>query len=178
VLDCTPFNERATSVYAGLLVYSRVLPLAWQVMPAQEKWPPSQWVVVRRLLDQVKPHLAQSDCTLLAERGLVGWPLVQLCRERQSTSPTALWDRAAGARGLGHPRPDQAEHRGHPAGAALPRPSPRAGRLLWLPSLPGTKSNPGLLVRNLGSRFIAWVVWLLVHINYPIGFRNRLLVMI
>ena len=39
VLDCTPFNDRATIVYVGLLLHSRVLPLAWQVMPAQEKWP-------------------------------------------------------------------------------------------------------------------------------------------
>src|SRR5215469_8609979 len=64
VLDCTPFGERATIVYVGLLVHSRVLPLAWQVMPAQEKWPEGQWTVVKRLLEQVTPHLAQSDCTL------------------------------------------------------------------------------------------------------------------
>ena len=82
VLDCTPFDDRATIVYLGLLVQSRVLPLAWQVMPAQEKWPEGQWEVVKRLLDQVAPYLEQTDCTLLADRGLVGWPLVQLCRER------------------------------------------------------------------------------------------------
>jgi len=82
VLDCTPFDERATIVYLGLLIHSRVLPLAWQVMPAQQKWAEGQWAVVKRLLDQVTPHLEQSDCTLLADRGLVGWPLVQLCRER------------------------------------------------------------------------------------------------
>lgn len=82
VLDCTPFGERATIVYVGLLVHSRVLPLAWQVMPAQEHWPEGQWVVVKRLFDQIAPHLVQADCTLLADRGLVGWPLVQLCRER------------------------------------------------------------------------------------------------
>jgi hypothetical protein len=51
-----------------------------------------------------------------------------------------------------------ASQTGRPSGAtgtALPRPSPRTGRLLRLPSLPGTKSNPGLLVRNLGSWMIA-----------------------
>lgn len=83
VLDCTPFDDRATIVYVGLLVHSRVLPLAWQVMPAQEKWPEGQWTIVKRLLDQVAPHLEQADCTLMADRGLVGWPLVQLCRERR-----------------------------------------------------------------------------------------------
>ncbi len=82
VLDCTPFDDRATIVYVGLLVHSRVLPLAWQVMPAQQKWPEGQWVVVKRLLDQMAPYLEQTDCTLMADRGLVGWPLVQLCRER------------------------------------------------------------------------------------------------
>jgi hypothetical protein len=80
VLDCTPFDDRATIVYLGLLVQSRVLPLAWQVMPAQEKWPEAQWQIVKRLLDLVAPYLEQTDCTLLADRGLVGWPLVQLCR--------------------------------------------------------------------------------------------------
>ncbi len=79
VLDCTPFDDRATIVYVGLLVHSRILPLAWQSMPAQEHWPEGQWVVVKRLLDQIAPHLEQVDYTLLADRGLVGWPLVQLC---------------------------------------------------------------------------------------------------
>src|SRR5215469_10304816 len=37
VLDCTPFDERATIVYVGWLVHSRVLPLAWRVLPAQQK---------------------------------------------------------------------------------------------------------------------------------------------
>ncbi len=83
VLDCTPFDDRATIVYVGLLVHSRVLPLAWQSMPAQERWPEGQWAVVKRLLDQIAPHLEQTDCTLLADRGLVGWPLVQLCREHR-----------------------------------------------------------------------------------------------
>ncbi len=35
VLDCTPFDDRATIVYLGLLVHSRVLPVAWRVMPNQ-----------------------------------------------------------------------------------------------------------------------------------------------
>jgi hypothetical protein len=33
VLDCTPYGDRACIVYVGLLVQSRVLPLAWRVMP-------------------------------------------------------------------------------------------------------------------------------------------------
>jgi hypothetical protein len=82
VLDCTPFDDRATIMYLGLLVHSRVLPLAWQVLPAQQKWPEGQWTVVSRLFEQIAEYLGQAECTVLADRGLVGWPLVQLCRAR------------------------------------------------------------------------------------------------
>lgn len=82
VLDATPFREDATIVYVGLLAHRRVLPLAWAVMPAQEQWQERQWVIVARLLDQVAGHVRQMECTLLADRGLVGAPLVKLCRER------------------------------------------------------------------------------------------------
>ena len=37
VLDNTPFRDDLTMVYLGLLVHSRVLPVAWAVMPAQTK---------------------------------------------------------------------------------------------------------------------------------------------
>ncbi len=43
VLDCTPFDDRAIIVYLGLVVHSRVLPVAWRIMPAQEKWDQGQW---------------------------------------------------------------------------------------------------------------------------------------
>ena len=82
VLDCTPFRDDATMVYVGLLVHSRVLPVAWAVMPAQEKWEERQWSIVARLLDQIIPHLAEADCTLIADRGLAGFPLVKICRDR------------------------------------------------------------------------------------------------
>jgi hypothetical protein len=38
VLDNTPFRDELTIVYLGLLVHSRVLPVAWAGMPAQTKW--------------------------------------------------------------------------------------------------------------------------------------------
>lgn len=38
VLDNMPFRDDLTLVYLGLLVHSRVLPVAWAVMPAQSKW--------------------------------------------------------------------------------------------------------------------------------------------
>jgi hypothetical protein len=82
VLDATTLDDRATVLYLGLLVQSRLLPVSWQVLPAHEKWEQRQWDVVGALLDRVIPFLGAADCTLLADRGLVGHPLVQLCQER------------------------------------------------------------------------------------------------
>jgi Transposase DDE domain len=82
VLDNTPFRDELTLVYLGLLVHSRVLPVAWAVMPAQTKWDEGQWQIVGRLLDQVRVHLPATSCTLIADRGLTGMPLVKLCTAR------------------------------------------------------------------------------------------------
>jgi hypothetical protein len=82
VLDNTPFRDELTIVYLGLLVHSRVLPVAWAVMPAQTKWDEGQWHIVGRLLDQVSVHLPETCCTLIADRGLAGMPLVKLCTNR------------------------------------------------------------------------------------------------
>jgi hypothetical protein len=79
VLDNTPFRDELTIVYLGLLVHSRVLPVAWAVMPAQTKWDEGQWQIAGRLLEQVRVHLPDSSCTLIADRGLAGMPLVKLC---------------------------------------------------------------------------------------------------
>jgi hypothetical protein len=82
VLDATALDERATVRYLGLLVHSRLLPVSWQVLPVHEPWEQRQWEVVGALLDRVIPHLGAAECTLLADRGLVGHPLVQLCAQR------------------------------------------------------------------------------------------------
>ena len=82
VLDNTPFRDDLTIVYLGLLVHSRVLPVAWAVMPAQTKWDEGQWQIVGRLLDQVCVHLPGTSCTLIADRGLTGMPLIKLCTAR------------------------------------------------------------------------------------------------
>ena len=83
VLDMTPFNEEATIVSIGLLVHSRLLPVAWRVMAGQKKWDTGQWELVAQLLDQIILHLGPADCTLIADRGLVGTPLVKLCHDRK-----------------------------------------------------------------------------------------------
>lgn len=83
VLDATPLDDRACVVYLGLLVQSRLLPVGWQVMPLHETWEERQWSIVGALLDRVIPYLGQAECTLLADSGLAGLPLVQLCQARQ-----------------------------------------------------------------------------------------------
>jgi hypothetical protein len=83
VLDATPLDDRACVVYLGLLVQSRLLPVGWQVMPLHETWEERQWSIVGTLLDRVIPYLGTAECTLLADSGLAGLPLVQLCQARQ-----------------------------------------------------------------------------------------------
>jgi Transposase DDE domain len=82
VLDATSVGDRATVLYLGLLVHSRLLPVSWQVLSVHDTWEQRQWEVVGALLDRVIPHLGSADCTLLADRGLVGHPLVHLCHQR------------------------------------------------------------------------------------------------
>ena len=82
VLDATPFQDEMTIVYLGLLVHSRVLPVAWKVMPATTKWQERQWAIVAQLLDLVTAFLPQTHCTRLSDAGLAGSPLVKLCQER------------------------------------------------------------------------------------------------
>jgi len=81
VLDPTPYTQEATIVYLGILVHSRVLPIAWCIMPQQEKWDQDQWQIVRALFELVSPYLKQAQCTLLADRGLSCWQLIQLCQQ-------------------------------------------------------------------------------------------------
>ena len=39
--------------------------------------------MVAGLLDQITAHLPDTSCTLIADRGLAGMPLVKLCQERR-----------------------------------------------------------------------------------------------
>ncbi len=80
LLDCTPIAAHSTVVYLGVLAHSRVLPLAWQVMPGQTSWDQGLWAVVATLMEQVTPHLPPVECTLLADRGLTCLALIRLCQ--------------------------------------------------------------------------------------------------
>ena len=81
ILDMTPYTQEATIVYVGLLVQSRVLPLAWCVMPQQETWDQGQWEIVAHLFDQIASSLMSDQCTLLADRGLSCLSLIKLCKQ-------------------------------------------------------------------------------------------------
>src|SRR5258708_20475363 len=76
VLDCTPFADRATIVYLGLLVHSRVLPVAWRVMPNQEKWDQGQGALGGAFLDEVKADLWPTRFTLIPYPALARAPLL------------------------------------------------------------------------------------------------------
>lgn len=79
VLDPTPYTQEETIVYLGLLVHSRVLPIAWCVMPQKEHWDQGLWQIVGTLFDLVSPWLKEAECTLLADRGLSCLALIRLC---------------------------------------------------------------------------------------------------
>lgn len=80
ILDLTPFEEYAQVVYVGLLQQSRVLPLAWKVMPGQQEWEVGQWEIVAQLFERVARLLGEADCTIIADRGLSCLKLIQLCQ--------------------------------------------------------------------------------------------------
>src|SRR5260370_37060815 len=67
VVDCTPFADRATIVYLGLLVHSRVLPVAWRGLPHHGECDQGLGAVVGGLLDEVKAHFEATGCKLLAD---------------------------------------------------------------------------------------------------------------
>ncbi len=82
VLDCTAYNTTFTSVFVGILVQKRLLPVAWEIMPQSETWQESQWEVVQRLFTQVATHLKAKQVTLLADRGLTSLKLIRLCEQQ------------------------------------------------------------------------------------------------
>jgi len=81
ILDLTPYTQEATIVYVGIVVQSRALPVAWCVMPQQERWDEGQWEIIGRLFEQVAQYLLSADCTLLADRGLSCLRLITLCKK-------------------------------------------------------------------------------------------------
>jgi hypothetical protein len=75
--DLTPQGKRFTILSLGLVCHKRVLPLAWRIMPQQQRWPEKLAVLFPALATPVRralpPHVV---VTVVADRGLVGPTLV------------------------------------------------------------------------------------------------------
>ena len=67
IIDVTAYEEHAQVIYMGLLQHSRVLPLAWKVMPGQEKWDQGFWSCVEELFERLAPHLQKADGTIIGD---------------------------------------------------------------------------------------------------------------
>ena len=80
VLDCTPFRDDATIVYLDSWFIRGSY--RWPGSDArQEKWKRNNGALWR-VCSIFIPHLEGTDCTLIADRGLAGFPLVKICRDR------------------------------------------------------------------------------------------------
>lgn len=82
VIDITSFEEHAQVIYVGLLQKTRVLPLAWRVMPGQDKWEERQWSLVQDLFGQVNTYLQSSECTVIGDRGFGSLAFIRLCQQQ------------------------------------------------------------------------------------------------
>lgn len=80
VIDVTPYEEHAQVIYLGLLQHSRVLPLAWKVMPGQKKWDQGFWECILELFERVARHIGATDCTVIGDSAFGCFPMVQLCQ--------------------------------------------------------------------------------------------------
>ncbi|MDQ2906045.1 MAG: transposase [Chloroflexota bacterium] len=81
VIDVTTYEEHAQVIYLGVLQHSRVLPLAWKVMPGQERWDEGFWECVEQMMQRVAPHLSTADCTLMGDSAFGCFPMVKLCEK-------------------------------------------------------------------------------------------------
>lgn len=80
IIDVTPYEEHAQVIYLGLLQHSRVLPLAWKVMPGQQKWEQGFWECITELFERIAPHLGTTACTVIGDSAFGCFAMVQLCQ--------------------------------------------------------------------------------------------------
>jgi hypothetical protein len=59
IIDVPPYEEYAQVMYVGLLQHSRVLPLAWKVMPGQQKWNKGFWDCISEPFERLAPHMGE-----------------------------------------------------------------------------------------------------------------------
>lgn len=81
VLDPTPQNGRFTVLALGLVCRKRVLPVAWRVVPQQERWPQPQIALLRAMFAEVAAALPPGCAvTVVGDRGLPSAAVVDACR--------------------------------------------------------------------------------------------------
>ena len=81
VLDPTPHTDDATILELGVVCRRRTLPLAWRVVPQQDRWPKPQLTYVTELLAEVAAAVPPGcTVTLLGDRALPSADLVDACR--------------------------------------------------------------------------------------------------
>lgn len=81
VFDPTPQNGTFTILTLGLIDHSRVLPVAWHVVPQQTAWSARQITLLTELCTTVDRALPPGcRVTLLADRGITSPAVIALCR--------------------------------------------------------------------------------------------------
>jgi hypothetical protein len=81
VFDPSPLGTRWTVLWVGIVCHRRVLPLAWCLVPQQAPWPDTMGPLVAPLLDQIAAAVPVGcHVTLLADRGVSGPTLIDLCQ--------------------------------------------------------------------------------------------------
>ena len=81
VIDLTNYEEHAQLIYIGLIVHSRVLPVAWKVMPGQKKWDQGLWDAIEQLFQRIEPYIKNTDYTLIGDSAFGCYPMVYLCKK-------------------------------------------------------------------------------------------------
>lgn len=83
VIDLTAYEEHAQVIYVGLLQSSRVLPLAWKVMPGQEKWDQGLWECIEEVFERLAPYIGKTECTVIGDSAFGCFAMVKLCEKYQ-----------------------------------------------------------------------------------------------
>jgi len=81
VFDPPPVRAWGTILCLGVVVHRRVLPVTWRIVPQQEPWPTPLAPYLEAMTAAVAAALPP-DCsvTLVADRGVTGPALIDLCR--------------------------------------------------------------------------------------------------
>jgi hypothetical protein len=81
VFDPTPYRDRATLLVLSLVLPKRAVPISWRVVPQQQSWPMTLPTILTAIVAETRAALpADTRVTVLADRGLVGPGIIDVCR--------------------------------------------------------------------------------------------------